>query len=168
MKGVCVPFDGATINRVLGLLDIDSDEFRQLFQNPNYNEILKKVAGPNSKWNTKKDGGLYEIPRGCLTEHAKVWFYFMSSRLLPSKHVSIVYRDRALLLYAILVNFKFSARNIIHMSLDGDLGKSLIHPSPITQPCKDAKLVIENDDERSPSMAPLPFPMEKPSEPPIT
>ena len=113
--------------------------------------------------NTKKEGGLYQIQRGCLTKHAKVWFYFMSSRLLPSKHVSIVYRDRALLLYVILINFKFSVGNIIHMSLlEGDLGKSLIHPSSITQLCKDAKLVIENDEERSPSMAPFPFPMEKP------
>ena len=49
VRGIYVPFDGATINRVLGILDIDSDEFRELFQNPDYNEILKKVARPNSK-----------------------------------------------------------------------------------------------------------------------
>ena len=56
-KGVWVPFNGATINRVLGLLDIDRDEFRQLFQNSYYNEILKKMVGLNAKWSTKKDGG---------------------------------------------------------------------------------------------------------------
>ena len=56
-RGVWVPFEGATINRVLGLLDIDSDEFRQLFQNYDYNEILKKMVGPNAKWSTKKDRG---------------------------------------------------------------------------------------------------------------
>ena len=87
------------------------------------------MAGPNAKWSIKKYGGLYEIPRGCLTEHAKAWFYFMSSKLLPSKHVSTVYRDRAVVLYAILMNFKFNLGNIIKTSLiEGELGKSLIHP----------------------------------------
>ena len=114
----------------------------------------------------KERWGLYEIPRGCLTKHAKVWFYFMSSRLLPSKHVSTVYRDKAVLLYAILMNFKFNVGNIIKNSLvEGDLGKSLIHPPLITQLCRDAKVVIKNDEERSPSMPPLSFPMEKPQEP---
>ena len=117
VRGVWVPFDGATINRVLGLSNIDSDEFKQLVRNPDYNEIVKKVASPNAKWSIKKDGGLYEIPRGCLTEHAKALFYFMSSRLLPSKHVSTVYRDRAMLLYAMLMNFKLNLGNIIQTSL---------------------------------------------------
>ena len=162
MRGVWVPFNGATINKVLGLSDIDSDEFIQLFQNPNYKEILKQVVGPNATWSTKKDRWFYEIQRGSLTKEAKVWFYFMSSRLLPSKHVSIVYRDRAVLLYAILMNIKFNLGNIIQNSrVERDVGKSLIHPSLITQLCRDAKVVIESDKERSPSMAPLSFPIEK-------
>ena len=93
----------------------------------------------------------------------KKWFYFMNSRLLPSKHVSTVYRDRAVLLYAILMKFKFCVGNIIKNSLlEGDAGKSLIHPSLITQLSRDAQVVIESDEERSPSMAPLTFPIEKP------
>ena len=71
------------------------------------------MVGPNAKWSPKNDGGLYEIPRGCLTDHAKAWFYFMSLRLLPSKYVSTVYRDKAVFLYAILMNFKFNVGNII-------------------------------------------------------
>ena len=31
VRGVLVPFDGVTINGVLGFSDIDSDEFKQLF-----------------------------------------------------------------------------------------------------------------------------------------
>ena len=57
MKGVSVTFDGATINRVLGLLNTESDEFKQLFRNPGYNDILKNVVGPNAKWSIKNDGG---------------------------------------------------------------------------------------------------------------
>ena len=122
-------------------------------------ELLKKVIGPNASWNTNKD-------RGYLTEHAKVWFYFMSSRLLPLKHVSTIYRDREVLLYSIIMNFKFNVGNIIQNSLlEGELGKSFIHSSLITQLCRVAKVVIDSDEERSPSMAPLPFLIEKPQEP---
>ena len=106
----------------------------------------------NASWKIKKDVGLYEI----------VWFYFMSSRLLPSKHVSTLYKDKTIFLYAILENYKFDVENIIQNSLvEEDVGKSLIHPSLITQLCKDAKFVISRDEERCPSMEPLPFPIEK-------
>ena len=43
--------------------------------------------------------------------------------------------------------------------------KMVLHPSLITELYRDAKVVIESDEERSPSMAPLPFPLEKPQEP---
>ena len=79
------------------------------------------------------------------------------------QHVSTVYREKTVFLYAILMTFKFNVRNIIHTSLiERELGKSLIHPSLITQLCRDANVVIYSDEKRSPSMAPLPFPMEKP------
>ena len=84
----------------------------------------------------------------------------------PFKHVSTVYIDKVVLLYAILMNFKFNVGNIIQNSpVEENVGKSLIHPSLITQLCMDAKVVIESDKKRSPSMAPLPFPMEKTQEP---
>ena len=84
----------------------------------------------------KMDGELLDIPRGSLTEEAKAWFYFMNSRLLPSKHVSTLYKYRAVLLYAIMNYFKFNVGNIIEQSiLEVDLGRSLTHPSLITSLC---------------------------------
>ena len=86
----------------------------------------------------------------------------MNSRLLSSKHVSTLYKDIANLLYSILENYKFDVGNIIQNSLmEEDVGKSLIHPSLITQLCKVAKVVIAGDEEMCPSVAPLPFPIEK-------
>ena len=162
MRGIWVPFDSATINKVLGLCNVGSNEYRELFCSLDYDKILKTVAGANASWKTKKNRGLYEIVRVSLNEEAKVWFYFMNLRLLPSKHVSTLYKDRAILLYAILENYKFNVGNIIQNSLvEEDVGKSLIHPSLIPQLCKAAKVVIERDEERCPSMAPLPFPIEK-------
>ena len=65
------------------------------------------------KWKgTKKT--LYEsIARGDLIEEAKVWFYFISFVLLPSKHLSIVRRDKAVLLYALLKGYKINMEKII-------------------------------------------------------
>ena len=120
-------FDSPTINRVLGLSDNDINEYRKLFRIPYYTKILQKVAISNYNWKTKKDGELFEIARGTLTEEAKAWFYFMNSRLLPSKHVS------TLLLCVILRNYKFDVGNIIQQSLlEEDTRKSLIHPTLIT------------------------------------
>ena len=77
-----------------------------------------------------------------------------------------MYKYRAILLYAILENYKFDVENIIQNSLvEEDVGKSLIHPSSTTKLCKDRKVVIAGDEDRCPFVAPLPFPIEKRQKP---
>ena len=114
------------------------------------------MAIANYNWKTKKDGELFEIAKGTLTEEAKAWFYFMNSSLLPSKHVS------TLLLYVILRNYKFDVGNIIQQSLlEEDTLKLLIHPTLITQLCRDAGVMIAEDEEKCPSLVPISFPIKK-------
>ena len=109
--------------------DIDSDEYRELLYSPDYVKILEKVAVPNTTWRRKRGGELLDIARGSLTEEAKAWFYFMNSRLLLSMHVSTLYKDRAIFLYAILKKYKFNVGNIIQQSLlEKDTKISLTHP----------------------------------------
>ena len=57
------------------------------------------------------------IARGTLTEKAKVWFYFLCSVILPSKHLCRVREKEAVLLYAILKGYKFSIGKIIENSI---------------------------------------------------
>ena len=52
-----------------------------------------------------------------LTEEAKVWFYFVSSVLLPSKHLITVRRNEAILLYALLKGYKINVGKIIENSI---------------------------------------------------
>ena len=52
-----------------------------------------------------------------MTEKAKVWFYFICSVLLPSKHLSTVTEKEVILLYAILKGYKFSVGKIIKNSI---------------------------------------------------
>ena len=45
------------------------------------------------------------INRGDLTEEAKVWFYFLASVMIPTKHVCTVREHEAVILYAILKGY---------------------------------------------------------------
>ena len=87
---------------------------------------------------TKKT--LYKyIARGDLTEEAKVWFYFISSVLLPPKHLSTMRRDEATLLYALLKGYKINVGKIIENSILSYFGSNcrglIPHPATITSLC---------------------------------
>ena len=54
---------------------------------------------------------------GALIEQAKVWFYFLSSVILPSKHLCTIKEKEAVLLYAILKGYKFNVGKLIENSI---------------------------------------------------
>ena len=57
------------------------------------------------------------IVRGAPTEPAKVWFYFLYSVILTSKHLCIGREKEVVLLYAIPKGYKFSVGKIIENSI---------------------------------------------------
>ena len=63
-----VPFDSATINRVVGLADEDSTKYRELFHQLDYGRKLRKLTIEQTNWNTRRGGQLFYILRGSLTE----------------------------------------------------------------------------------------------------
>ena len=69
------------------------------------------------KWSSTRKNPHESIARDSLTKKAKVWFYFICSVLLPSKHLSTVREKEAILLYAILKGYKFSVGKIIENSI---------------------------------------------------
>ena len=52
-----------------------------------------------------------------MTEEAKVRFYFVSSALLPSKHLSTVRKNEVILLYALLKGYKINVGKINENSI---------------------------------------------------
>ena len=74
-----------------------------------------------------------------MTIEAKVWFYFVGSNLLPSKHLSTVRKNEAILLNAILKGYKLSAGKIIENSILSYFRSNyrglLPHPTLITRQC---------------------------------
>ena len=52
-----------------------------------------------------------------MIEEEKVWFYFVCSNLLPSKHLNTMRKNEAILLYAIFKGYKLSVGKIIDNSI---------------------------------------------------
>ena len=69
---------------------------------PEYQKIVDLLNDGKGRWVASSKNQHKEIHRGSLTEEAKVWFYFLASNLLPSKHLTTVRNKGAIALYAIL------------------------------------------------------------------
>ena len=107
-----------------------------------------------------KENPFKSIARGDLTEEAKVWFYFISSVLMPSKHLSTVRREEVILLYALIKGYKFDVGKIIETSIRSfhkNVKWGLIpHPATITRLCILAGVKgIWAEEETCPKVSPL-------------
>ena len=140
VRGKWIDFSKETINELFNLkMQKDGSKFKRLLREPEYQKIVDLLTAGKEKWKeTKKT--LYEsIAIGDLIEEAKVWFYFITSVLLPSKHLNIVRRNEAILLYALLKGYKINVGKIIEnsiMSYSVRKCRVLIpHPATITSVC---------------------------------
>ena len=88
-------------------------KFKKFVKELAYQQIVDFLTDGKRKWNSIRKNPHEYIARGSLTEEARVWFYFICSILLLSKHHSIVREKEAILLYAILMGYKFSVGKII-------------------------------------------------------
>ena len=74
------------------------------------------------------------FPRTGLPEITKTWIYFVSSKFVPSKHLSIVGIDKELFTYAIVKGYKFNVGKVIENSiLKSTYHKAITHLSFITK-----------------------------------
>ena len=100
-------------------------------------KIVDLLTDGKGKWNATRKNPHESIARGTLTEQAKVWFYFLYSVILPSKHLCTIKEKEAVLLYAILKGYKFSVGKIIENSIlnyyKGGYKGLIPHPALITK-----------------------------------
>ena len=91
------------------------------------------------KWKGIRKTTFKYIAKGDLTEEAKVWFYFISSVLMPSKDLSAMRKEKAILLYALLNGYKINVGKIIEKSILGYSERKcrgmIPHPAIITRLC---------------------------------
>ena len=119
--------------------------------------------GPSSKssWKTQISRrlpkssltGKHNWDKGKSTEEAKVCFYFLASISVPTKHLSTVREQEAIMLYAILKGYKLNVGTIIENFImryhEGNKRGLIPHPATITVLCLKAgvKGVWEAEEE---------------------
>ena len=118
VKGQWIDFSKEKINILFNLKVMkDGSKFKKLLKEPEYQKIVDLLIARKGKWKGRKKTLYKSIAIDDLTEEAKVWFYFISSVLLPSKHLSTVRRNEAILLYALLKGYKINMGKIIENSI---------------------------------------------------
>ena len=75
------------------------------------------LTGGKGKWNSTKKNPHESILKGSLTEEAKVWFYFIASIIIPTKHLCTIRENEAIILYSLLKGYKFDVGKIIETSI---------------------------------------------------
>ena len=138
VRGRWTLFDKESINKTFKLSEQkDGSKFKKLHKDPGHQNIVKLLIVGKREWNTTKKNPFDSISRGSLTEEAKVWFYFLSSVLRSSKHLSTMQKGEVVLLYAILKGYKMNMGKIIEKSIMNYYNskyRGLIpHPSTITK-----------------------------------
>ena len=92
---------------------------------------------------------------------AKVWYNFLCVKIKPTLHLSIVMKDETILFYAMTQGFKFNIGSVIERGLiestQGRCTGALIHPSLITQLCRQAKVPMLDYEEQVQQRLPIPL-----------
>ena len=139
VRGVWVPYGAKAINQVYEMAGHKhGSKFKKLLENPDLKKIAKKLTDGKAQLRQEK-GGPKTLNRGSLTEEAKVWFYFLASVLVPTRHLSTVREQEAVLLYAILKGYKLNVGTLIENSImryhEGNKRGVIPHPATITILC---------------------------------
>ena len=139
VRGVWVPYGAKAINEAYRMAGHKhGSKFKKLLENPNLDKIAKKLTDGKVQLRQEK-GGPKTLNRGSLTEEAKVWFYFLAPVLVPTRHLSTVREQEAIMLYAIMKGYKINIGTIIENSImryhEGNKIGVIPHPATITVLC---------------------------------
>ena len=114
VRGRWILFGERVISQLLELRPVSECKgYDQLQESPKFEEIIKELIDDLGVWQRIKTIRNPYIDRGDFSEVVKVWFYFVNFVLTPSKHVSIVRQDRAILLYALVKGFNLNVGKIV-------------------------------------------------------
>ena len=102
---------------------------------------------------------LFFPTRNYLTEANKAWFYLFNSILTPSKYVSIVRQDHAILLYALVKGCCLNVRKIVEHTImdyaENSFSGNIPHPTLITLLCIKGGVTFSETEEKCLRASPL-------------
>ena len=118
VRGQWVEFSREEINRLFNLkVNKDGSKFKKQLNEPEHQKIIDLLTAGKGEWKGTRKTPFKFITIGDLTEEANVWLYFISSVLMPSKHLSTVRKEEAILLYALPKGYKINVGKIIEKSI---------------------------------------------------
>ena len=117
----------------------NGSKYKKLIREPSHEKIVDFLTAGKGKWSSTKKNPHESINKGSLTGEAKVWFYFVASVMIPTKHLSTIREQITIILYALLKGYKFDVGKIIETSIRNfhkNVKMGLIpHPSTIIRLC---------------------------------
>ena len=162
VRGLRVPYGAKAINEAYGIAGHKhGSKFKKLLENPDFKKIAKKLTDGKAQLG-QGEGEPKTLNRGSHTEEAKVWFYFLASVLVPTRHLSTVREQEAVMLYAILKGYKLNVGALIENSIiryhEVNKRGLIPHPSTMTVLCLKAGVkVVWEKEEEIPRTSPLPL-----------
>ena len=113
-----IDFSREEINKLFNLgVQKDGSKFMKQLREIEHQKIADLLTDGKGEWKGTKINPFRSIAREDLTEEIKVWFYFVSFVLRPSKHLSTLGRGEAILLYALLKGYKIDVGKMIENSI---------------------------------------------------
>ena len=101
VQGKWVEFGTQAINYIYRLLDDDSAKYRALFADTDYECLMQELTKGQSVWKRQPlMGDFTNFQMHSLTPVAKVWYNFLGIKIKPTLHLSIVTKDKTIILYA--------------------------------------------------------------------
>ena len=165
VKGVWVSFNSNKINKEFDLEDEDSPVYQKLWKSTNYDQILDTLTDNTMPWKKNSSNKVFSFSKTGLTPSSRVWHYSISSRLRPSKYVSIVSQKKAILNFAIAQRMKFYVGHVIETSITKASSvkctEVLTHPSLITRLFQVVRVRMSESKEKCPPIIALPMPKTK-------
>ena len=156
-----MPFGHRRINEIFQLRELKhSSKFKKMVENLDHEKILHLLTAGKGKWEATKKNPHHAINRGALTEEAKVWFYFLCSVVVPTKHLCSVREQETMILYSLLKGYKMNIGILIEGSIRGyhlRNKRGLIpHPATISRLCILAGVKgVWEEEERCSRVSPL-------------
>ena len=91
VRGKWVSFNRDQIDQTYNLHERkNGSKFKKLVKELDFRKIVDLLTYGKGKWNAPRKNPHKSITKGTLIEQAKVWFYFLCSIILPSKHLCTV------------------------------------------------------------------------------
>ena len=88
ITGKWISFSREQINQTYNLNERNNgNNFKKLVKEPDFQKIIDLLTDGKGKWNATRKNPYESIVKGSLIKQAKVWFYFICSVILPTKHL---------------------------------------------------------------------------------